>query len=682
MTVPKKVLLIFTLAIIAISCNDSSILTPEEQDWLTTAEPIKIAVFPYYPPYNFKDESGELEGILMDYLLKLEEKLNYKFEYVEYQNFSKVLQDAKDQKIDLILEIQRNDIREKYLNFYEKLYHSPYVIVGDTTQSFGIQLEDLLGKKIAMPKGFAIIDYVKEKHPTITVKDGCKNDLECLQWVQQGKADFYIGPKAVTSFFIKSNQLNRLHVISILDYEYKPGIAVTKTHPELNNIIYKGTESITYKERSAIREEWLYNVATPFYMQLQFWIAIASIIALLMVIITAINRFLKWKVTARTVELEKAKKKAEESSKLKTSFINNISHEMRTPMNAIMGFTGLLNKTGITLEEQEEYASIITDGCDRLMEMMDNVLEISLLQSSQVISKKRNTDIKQLVKNSFDTYKNKALKKGITYELLDTISEEDSGILIDKMKLSKSINYLIDNAIKFTEKGHVKIGVRKAENRIYITIEDTGIGISEEHQSSIFENYSKSDKEDVNLFEGLGLGLSITKSYCTIMNGHLSVKSKPGEGATFIIDIPYNPSNTTTATTDERMMTTSKNDEYSILIAEDGEVNYLFLKTILKRYDDHKLSIYRAKNGKEAVNIYTENNMIDLVFMDIQMPIMNGHDATKELKKINPQLPIIAQTAYSTQADIQRAFKAGCDDFISKPVDPAAISKVLQRFLN
>ena len=682
-TLPEKILLLFLLTIIAISCEDSSsILTQEEQAWLETTEPIKIAIFPNYPPYTFKDTSGEVEGILLDYLATLENKLDYTFERVEYQNFTHVLQDAKDHKIDIILEIQRNDIREEYLNFYENFFQSPYVIVGDTTQLFGINLEDLQGKTVAMPQGFAIIDYVKSKFPSIDILDTCTSDVACLKLVQEGEADFYIGPKAVTSFFIKSQQLDKLHIVSILDYEYKPGIAVTKNHPELNSIIYKGTESITYQEKDEIREEWLYSVVSPFYMQLRFWIAIATIIGILMIIITAINRFLKWKITSRTIELEKAKKKAEESSRLKTSFINNITHEMRTPMNAIMGFTGLLNKTGITLEEQEEYSSIITDGCTRLMEMMDNVLEISLLQSSQVFSQKRQTSIKKVIQNSFDNLEPKALKKELKYELIDTIPEEESRIIIDKAKLSKAVNYLIDNAIKFTSEGHVKIYLRKDENRIYIAVEDTGIGISEERQVSIFDNYSNSNKEESSFFDGLGLGLSITKSYCTIMNGHLSVSSKLGKGSVFTIDIPYTPSEEIVVNAKEKASIGSKNDEYAILIAEDGEVNYLFLKTILKRYDHHKLTVHRAKNGKEAVDYYTENNTIDLVFMDIQMPVMNGHDATKFLKELNPQLPIVAQTAYSTQADIQRAFEAGCDDFISKPVDPAAISKVLHRFLN
>ncbi len=683
MSLSEKVLLLFILVISIISCKDnSSILTQEEKTWLQSNESIKVAIFPNYPPYTFKDDSGELEGILLDYLATLEKKLDYTFERVEYQNFTNVLQDAKDHKIDIILEIQRNDIREEYLNFYEKLFESPYVIVGDSKQSFGINLEDLKGKTVVMPQGFAIIDYVRSKFPSINVLDSCTTDVACLKLVQEGKADFYIGPKAVTSFFIKSQQLDKLHIVSILDYEYAPGIAVTKKHPELNSIIYKGTESITYQEKGEIREEWLYSVVAPFYMQLRFWVSIATIIAILMIIITAINRFLKWKIKNRTIELEKAKKKAEESSRLKTSFINNITHEMRTPMNAIMGFTGLLNKTGITLEEQEEYSSIITDGCTRLMEMMDNVLEISLLQSSQVFSQKRYTNIKKIIRNSFENLEPKALKKELKYELIDTIPEEESNISIDKAKLSKAVSYLIDNAIKFTPKGYVKIYLQKKENRIYIVIEDSGIGISEERQATIFDNYSTSDKEESSFFDGLGLGLSITKSYCTIMNGHLTVSSKLEEGSTFTIDIPYMPAEVTINNPKEKIATGSKNDEYAILIAEDGEVNYLFLKTILKRYDHHKLTVYRAKNGKEAVDYYTENNTIDLVFMDIQMPVMNGHEATKVLKQLNPQLPIVAQTAYSTQEDIERAFKAGCDDFVSKPVDPAAISKVLHRFLN
>ncbi|WP_299767136.1 transporter substrate-binding domain-containing protein [uncultured Dokdonia sp.] len=681
-TTPRRILIIFLLAIITVSCTKSTILTPEEQDWLAKNDTIKVAVFPYYPPYNFKNKSGQVEGVLIDYLSIIEEKLDYTFERVEYNNFTNVLQDARDHKIDLILEIQRNEIREEYLNFYDKLFETPYVIVSNIDTPFGITLEDLEGETVTMPQGFATIDYVKKNYPKINIADNCNLDLSCLKSVQNGEVQYYLGPKAVTNYFIKSQQFDNLKIVSELDYNYTPGIAVTKTHPELSDIIYKATENITFEERNNILENWLYNIVSPFYTKANFWMYILGVVAFLLITIIGINRYLRWKIKDRTIELEKAKKKAEESSKLKTSFINNISHEMRTPMNAIMGFTGLLNKTGITIEEQEEYSSIITDGCARLMEMMDNVLEISLLQSSQVTPQKRHANIKKVVKNSFDNYTSKALKKEINYELIDTISEEDSSILIDKIKLSKAINYLIDNAIKFTQEGHIKVIVSKEESRIHISIEDTGIGISEEHLTSIFDNYSKSSKEDSNLFEGLGLGLSITKSYCNIMNGHLSVKSEIGKGTTFTLDIPYHPSSVITTSTKEKVINDSKDDEYTILIAEDGEVNYLFLKTILKRYDNHKLSIYRAKNGKEAVNIYTENNIIDLVFMDIQMPIMDGHEATKALKKINPQLPIVAQTAYSTQADIQRAFKSGCDDFISKPVDPAAISKVLHRFLN
>ena len=221
----------------------------------------------------------------------------------------------------------------------------------------------------------------------------------------------------------------------------------------LNSIIYKGTEAITFAEKQNILSEWLFDVVKPPYRKVNFWIYVVGVIGGILLVVSAFNRYLKYKVNKRTQQLHFAKNLAEESNKLKTSFINNISHEMRTPINGIMGFSGLLSKTNITEEERADYVNIISNGCVRLIEMMDNVLEISLLQNNQVTSQDIHTNLYLLVNNCYESGKSKAKNKALEYTLENKLDSNHSMITIDSIKLSKAFKHLIDNAIKFTNEG-------------------------------------------------------------------------------------------------------------------------------------------------------------------------------------------------------------------------------------
>ncbi|NJM79851.1 MAG: response regulator [Flavobacterium sp.] len=403
------------------------------------------------------------------------------------------------------------------------------------------------------------------------------------------------------------------------------------------------------------------------------------LIICLLVIILLINNYLKYKIKQRTTQLRIAKDKAEESDRLKTNFIQNISHEIRTPMNGIIGFSDLLMKDDLTVEEQKEYAKIIANNSKDLIVIIDNILEIAKLQTERISVRPEEIDLDALFETIYKKYISKAIEKNINLLVESKHNSSCDHVLIDKSKLFKILLNLVDNAIKFTQKGAVIIQYEIVENTILITIKDSGIGIPKKDQENIFHNFSQSEKEISKNYGGLGLGLSIAKKNADLIGGNITFTTQENQGSTFTLTLPFIPvpkvtNNATITNLNE------KPEKHIILIAEDGDVNFLFLKTVLTKMPEYDFIIHRAENGRKAVEICEENTNIDLVLMDIKMPIMDGYEATKRIKKIRPQLPVVAQTAYSTEEDIKKAIDAGCDDFISKPVDRSLLKPILSRF--
>lgn len=660
-------------------------MNEKEREWLNNRESISVAIYPTYPPYIFLDKNDNPEGILMDYLKLLEKRAKFKFDIKKYQDFSKIMEDAQNEKIDLILEIQEAPSRTEYLNFYFKLFESPYVIVGNKTDGPAKTIKDFETATFYLPKDFAIVENLKLQFPKARILTPCETDLECLKNISESRAGYFVGPKAVATYYMKSKSLNNLEILKYIGKDYEPAIAVVKDDLMLNEVIYNAMESITYQDKQEIIDSWLVTFNKPFYQKVSFWVKLCVGILCLLLLIVVFNRYLKYVINSKTSELKKAKVKAEQNSKLKTSFINNITHEMRTPMNAIMGFSDLLSKEDLDKSQREDYLKIINQACLRLMNMMDNVLEISLLQSKQLSAQKNTVLLKELLTKCFDKFKNNASLKKIQYYLEIDISEEQNCIVVDEDKLCKVIKHVIDNAIKFTSYGQVFFFANMKDNTLDLTITDTGIGISEKRKKSIFDSYSKSNQEDTTeLFEGLGLGLTISKAYTELMNGQLDLHSELGKGTSVHIQVPISIAIKQQHCVEEIKESTKapKPSFYKILIAEDVTLNYVFLKSLLEKINDYDFQIIRAENGREAIEIVERELNVDLVLMDIQMPIMNGYKATREIKKRFPHIPIVAQTAYTNSEDRKKAFASGCDDFISKPIKPDIVKQMLKKFIN
>lgn len=373
-------------------------------------------------------------------------------------------------------------------------------------------------------------------------------------------------------------------------------------------------------------------------------------------------------------ELIIAKEKAEKSDRLKTEFLNNMSHEIRTPMNGILGFSQLLNNSDLTDKKRKHFINIIQNSGNQLLKIIDDILEISNLGTGQLKASNSPVCLNDLLLELFSVFDINAKENKTPLYLKKGLLDKESTIFIDRIKLKKILSKLLENALKFTNVGHIEFGYTVKNKTLHLYVKDTGCGITLEQQKFIFENFSRKDENSNQIGSGLGLGLSIAKENTKLLEGTITVSSEKNKGATFSVNLPYNP-----VYTKPKKNETAK-DDCVILIAEDEEVNFLYLETLLNLNFDFPYKILHAKDGIEAVEICKQNENINFILMDIKMPNMNGLEATKLIKIFRPNLPIIVQTAYSSVEDKLKAKEVGCDDFISKPISLGVFKLILNKF--
>ena len=378
-------------------------------------------------------------------------------------------------------------------------------------------------------------------------------------------------------------------------------------------------------------------------------------------------------------ELKKSKDKAEESDMLKTEFINNMSHEIRTPMNGILGFSELLSNTDLTTQKRNNFIRIIQSSGHQLLHIIDDILEISQLGTKQVKVQETEVCLNDVLMELFSIFERKAKESAIPLYFKKQLTDAQSTILTDKLKLNKVLGNLIENAQKYTNEGFVEFGYNLIDNTIELFVKDTGIGINKENHSKIFERFAQEEKNLSNKTGGLGLGLSIAKENTELLGGKIRLQSKKNEGSTFFVTIPYKPVFKECIVENKVEVIDHK---CVILIAEDEEVNFLYLDTLLKDLIPNDCEIIHAKNGHDAVEICKQNKAVNLVFMDLKMPVLNGSEATKQIKQISPNLIVIAQTAYVTKKEHDEAISAGCEAVISKPITREVIKLTLNKYFN
>ncbi|HBD25741.1 response regulator [Flavobacterium sp.] len=382
-------------------------------------------------------------------------------------------------------------------------------------------------------------------------------------------------------------------------------------------------------------------------------------------------------------ELEIAKNKAEESDKLKSAFLMNLSHEIRTPMNAILGFSDLLTNSDLTETDREEYIKVIQQSGKNLLEIIDDLVEMSKIDSQLIKPNLQVFDLDEFVQQIFMSYEKLYSNEKVVFKLNKPENKLDKNIISDKVKLGEVITNLLNNAYKFTEEGFIILDYSIDENtkKITFSIKDSGIGIPIAFQENIFKRFSKINAKGISANEGLGLGLAISKAYVEMLEGKIDFNSQEGIGSTFYFSIPLHFSDD--AVFENNFVAQNKlpldlGKEEIILIAEDDNINFLLIEKIVKSFN---FKIIRAKDGAEAVELCKTIAEIDLVLMDIKMPNLNGYEAFTEIRKFNPTIPIIAQTSYTFEDEINKIKELGFTDFISKPIEKEKLYAVIKLYM-
>lgn len=384
-------------------------------------------------------------------------------------------------------------------------------------------------------------------------------------------------------------------------------------------------------------------------------------------------------------ELKNAKEKAEESDRLKTAFLANMSHEIRTPMNAILGFSELLSMSDLNNEERNEFIKLIQNNSNALLNLINDIIDIAKIEAEQLHILTSEFSINDLLENISKTYteiKNNLDKEYIKIFLDYPDSYRNLQIVSDENRISQVISNLVGNALKYSEKGRIDFGYKIIEEEkqdlIQFYVKDTGIGIPKNKLHLIFERFRQGDDSYTREYGGTGLGLAISKNIAKLLNGTITVESEEGIGSTFYFTLPLIVASKTQSPKKKEPTSTNSFDlsDKTILIAEDVESNYLLLETYLNK---SKAKIIWAKNGQEAIEACKINTSIDIILMDMQMPDLNGYEATEKIKEFWADIPIIAVTAFALAGDREKILKAGCNDYLSKPIKVTDLYEMIQK---
>lgn len=379
-------------------------------------------------------------------------------------------------------------------------------------------------------------------------------------------------------------------------------------------------------------------------------------------------------------DFRRQQEKAQKSDKLKSAFLANMSHEIRTPMNAIVGFSELL-----TMETEKDkrlqYVDFIQNSSENLLQLINELIDLSKIEAGDIQLNTSGFSLNDLffeLRDIFIIELEKRSKTGIDFSY--KLPDGELNIIADPLRLKQVLSNLLHNAIKFTSEGSISFSCQRSGHELIFCVSDTGTGIPLEDQEKIFERFTKFDYKGLN-YEGSGIGLSIVMKIVELFKGRIWVESEAGKGSSFYFSIPYTPFKKNPEPASKRDISTHsliQTNDKPVLVVEDDNNSYLLINEILKSL---KIQVRHMKNGNEAVNYISDNPDTPLILMDIKLPGMDGLEATRAIKKINPDIPIIAQTAQAMVGDREKALEAGCTEFITKPLNSKRVQELVSQHL-
>jgi len=526
-----------------------------------------------------------------------------------------------------------------------------------------------------------IITYMQDiteiKKAEIALKESLNFNQEIIKNAQQGVIvyDCDLKYKVWNPFMEKLTGIPASEIIGKHPLDFFPFLQENGLINKLNDILKTGNiyeTEFPFHAPLSNNTDWAIDISCPLRNTEN------EIIGILGVVVDISQR------KAAEQELIKAKEKAEESDHLKSAFLANMSHEIRTPMNGILGFADLLRDNNLTGEEQAKYIGIIEKSGNRMLNIINDIIDISKIEAGLMNLDIKETNINEQIEYIYTFFKPEVEAKGMKLLFRNSLPAKEAILKTDREKLYAILTNLVKNAIKYSKKGEIEIGytveTRHTLSLLQFYVKDTGIGIPKNRHEAIFERFIQADITNKMAHQGAGLGLSITKAYIEMLGGKIWLESEEGIGSTFYFTLP--------CIAEPREKSTVKNGiqaieggnvakNLKILIVEDDEVSNKLISIYVQKFGNEIINVQAGTGAVEACRI---NPNIDLILMDIQMPEMNGYEATRQIRQFNTEVIIIALTAFALTGDREKALDSGCNDYISKPIKKEILLETIGKY--
>jgi signal transduction histidine kinase/ABC-type nitrate/sulfonate/bicarbonate transport system substrate-binding protein len=649
------------------------ILTADERRWLAAHPRIRVGFDPAWAPVEFLDNTGQPQGISIDYLKRLESLLQVQFEFVSGLSWGETLNQVKQGGIDLLPALAQTPAREEWFAFTPVYLDMAINIFSNADVAYLGDLNALHGERVAVVRDYALHDWLRQDYPDLDLFL-VNNIKEGLHAVASGAAFAFIDNLINTSYYIGETGLTQIKVAGETSYRFQLRMAARKDWPELATIMHKALSTLPPAERHAIYQQWITVKYQHSVDYRQLW-QVTIVVLVFVLIMVYWNRRLRREVVRRRdteLKLEQARYAAERANQAKSAFLMHMSHELRTPLNAILGYARIIQKRP---EQSKEGARIIAQSGEHLYALITDLLDLAKIEAGRLELNIQPTFLPGLLRDIIALMRTRAADKQLSLTL-EMDAALPMGVFTDEKRLRQVLLNLLNNAIKFTLRGGVLLRVQNKNGTLHFRVEDSGIGIAPAHLEKIFQPFEQIQEASAP-HEGTGLGLDISRQLVRMMGAELEVQSTPGQGSCFYFSLALKPAAVNAK--ESRAIATVRayhGARRHLLIVDDKPNNRTLLRAWLSHAD---FRVSEASSGAEALRAVAQQ-VPDLILMDLMMPELDGFETTRQIRA-RPglaNLPIIAVSAfYQEDAATHDLFQG----FIEKPIKQQKLWEMLAAHL-